>query len=39
VLVVALRGPADDEDVVCDPGVGAEDLLAVEDVAAVDPLG
>ena len=32
-------GAADDEDVVGDVGVGAEDLLPVEDVAVVDALG
>jgi hypothetical protein len=39
VLAAATVGPADDEDVVGDVGVGAEDLLAVEHEAAVDALG
>ena len=39
VLGGRLGGAADDEDVVGDVGVGAEDLLAVEDEAAVDALG
>ena len=39
MLVLALGGAADDEDVVGDVGVGDEDLLPVEDVAAVRALG
>ena len=39
VLVVALGGPADNQDVAGDRGVRAEDLLAAQDEAAVDPLG
>ena len=39
VLGLALGRAADDEDVVGDVGVGDEDLLAVDDEAAVDALG
>ena len=39
MLVLALGRAADDEDVVGDVGVGDEDLLAVEDEAAVGALG
>jgi len=39
VLVLSLGGAGDDQDVVGDVGVGAEDLLAVEDEAAVHALG
>src|SRR6185437_1457532 len=35
VLVLALGGAADDQDVVGEVGVGDEDLLPVDDVAAV----
>ena len=39
MLGLAPRRAADDQDVVGDMGVGDEDLLAVDDEAAVDPLG